>query len=594
MPKARQKEQPLWPRRRKGGTARRGSVQVQVKRGGKIEVEGRGRAARAVRHRLPAHQVEPEKRTRPPGFRFRWHLIPFCWAAEIAAAGTVAHLTGSWLLAVVGGPVTAAVAAAVAAGMPRWPRRVLYGMCAVTAAAVPAWWHAGLTPLLAVAGLLCWIALGGTWLHKYGWRPDKPPAAEPEDGVKATFAEVCEVQKWHARLGDPVKVSHGARYPIFTVGARTQMPKLIASTAVWSAAYGKPMTEVFVEQHSDMIQSHGWLNLLNTDDLETDRWWDGTGVGASGRGVLGRFAGDGVAATIPYFTPMSGPLHHGIAGVTDAGKSAALDLELAQLLTWGHCIPFVLDPQEGQSLPAWRDVAITADGADECLIMWRAINAGMLGRSRYLRSFRWTDPDGDTHKGMGFYDQSICGLPLIQCTQDEMPSLVTGTKDTAQRATEATHLISEGVHLGRKTGVRATLVAGTPSIVEFGGDRSLRSYLRGCTITCLRVDDPGDAHMFGIAADPSQIPAYFISGKRTYGLGYTRGPENRPGTPFRTIPARKATKVAASVPALPAMDEPFGAAYEASLQHSRLDSVPTPQQINGGGPSPFYTSPVNR
>jgi hypothetical protein len=65
---------------------------------------------------------------------------------------------------------------------------------------------------------------------------------------------------------------------------------------------------------------------------------------------------DGDRVTYVWCRPGSGPWHDLISGTTDSGKSRLIDLLLATSREGGqdHIVDWVLDPQNGQSLPTGR------------------------------------------------------------------------------------------------------------------------------------------------------------------------------------------------------------------------------------------------
>ena len=200
-------------------------------------------------------------------------------------------------------------------------------------------------------------------------------------------------------------------------------------------------------------------------------------------------------------------------------------------------MPVILDPQNGQSLPQWRDKVLYAAGIEECARMSRGLNAGMLDRSRRMASMTWTDEDGHKVKGMEFYDPRLSGLSVVMVITDEAPVLL-GGGGNGKLAAEMVRLEAEGGKLGRKTGKSKWEVAQVPSLSELG-DQALRSMMVGGNVVCLRTADKVSGGMVGLEADPSALPKYFPDGEATGGLGYVVSVDNRQA-PFRSdmVPRR--------------------------------------------------------
>jgi len=81
--------------------------------------------------------------------------------------------------------------------------------------------------------------------------------------------------------------------------------------------------------------------------------------------------------------PRDGTRHTLIAGCMGSGKSEYLNLLIWLALTGQiPVVPVILDPQNGQSLPQWRDKVLYAAGVDECARLSRGLTAGLMDRSR--------------------------------------------------------------------------------------------------------------------------------------------------------------------------------------------------------------------
>jgi len=77
----------------------------------------------------------------------------------------------------------------------------------------------------------------------------------------------------------------------------------------------------------------------------------------------------GRTALYRFWRLESGPPHDLISGCTDSGKSRLVDLLLCEERHSPLIVSWIIDPQGGQSLPAWRGqvdifAESAADGAD--------------------------------------------------------------------------------------------------------------------------------------------------------------------------------------------------------------------------------------
>jgi hypothetical protein len=497
---------------------------------------------------------------RTGAWRFRRHLVPFAWLAVTLAAAAVLRVTPR--------PVPyAAVTAAAACGLLVWATRHLSRFARraadlaalVTLAWLPALTAAGFARPVPALLAVTWTPFTLAWVRHYAWRPvvaqlqERTPADTSDE---ATWERLAKRRKWSGQLGPCEQIPGGRKYPILLDGAETHIGQVIAEPRAIAAAWDKPQTEAYAEPHPTGVESRGYLTILKTGTLEQVREWDGRGFGEDGIARVGRFA-DAADARIRCWVPRDGTRHGLAAGTSGAGKSALLDLLIWLALTSPvPVVPVILDPQNGQSLPQWRDKLLYAAGVDECARMLRGLHAGMMDRSSRLASMTWDD-DGHRVKGMEFYDPRLSGLPVVMPIIDEAPMLLSGAGN-AKLAQDMVRITGDGAKLYRKAGGSLWLVAQVPSLSEMG-DQAVRSLLVGGNVVCLRTGDKVSAGMVGLEADPSALPKYFPDGDATGGLGYVLSVDNRQA-PFRTdmVPRRmrrQAVEVASLEPEfLEAMD----------------------------------------
>jgi hypothetical protein len=231
-----------------------------------------------------------------------------------------------------------------------------------------------------------------------------------------------------------------------------------------------------------------------------------------------------------WYSPRYGTRHDLISGTTGSGKTALLDLYCMIALTSGCFVPVICDPQEGQSLPFWRDKCLYASGVGQVERMLRGLHAGFLDRSSYLATLPWVD-DGVKMPGMPFFDYELTGLPMPLIILDEAHMVL---KDGSRQQRAIRDAVLEMARLIRKTGGKMTLATQMPSLEDLGGKQALRDMLRGGNVWSGRTANKVAGGMLGLVKDPSEIPRFFGDGEETAGLGYMDGPDNRPDAPMRT------------------------------------------------------------
>ena len=511
---------------------------------------------------------------RSGAYRFRYQLVPVAWLAVTFAAGPGLHHYGMTRWGVIGGLAAAALIWLASRHLKGRSRALATALALATAVWVPVLAVTGTGrpwPALAVAS---WVILQAAWSHHYRWRAQEPQ--KPRHATDAEiFARLAEKNRWAAHLADCENLPGGGRrWRIVLNGAENHIGDVLAHPRKIAAAYNRAMTEAYVEPSPDGIESTGRLTLLRNGTLDAPVPWDGAGIDlATGLAVLGMFP-DRQPVHERWFAPMVGIRHTILSGADGSGKTGALDLGLAISALSGIVAPVILDPQEGQALPSWPGHVPYARGAEECLAFLEGLHDGMLARSRELAGRKWVNDQGRERTGMGFFDAALTGLPIIEVTVDEAPVLLAHPK----YGPRAVQLMGGIAKLGRKAGFRLRLAAQVPSLSELG-DQALRSMLNGGNVFCFRTGDKVSGGMVGLSADPQALPKYFRDGSLTVGLGYTSGPDNRSGTPMRTLWIRDPAEVAESADIRP-LDPLTGGHLEraagraATEQQLPLASVP--------------------
>jgi hypothetical protein len=564
-----QKEVPRWRRPKQAAPA-----QIRLSPGQQRRLVAQVSAAAGAQPTAGVVVHGPASVVARAGFRWRYHLIPGYWLAGMLAAGFGCHAARDLPLAVILGVAAAAAAVMLTRHLRPFPRHAAWAMAGLTAVWVPL--IAAFGKPAAAFTLITWLAVTQKWVRHYRWRPQQPQP-EPDLDDYAKWNALAAEQKWRGHLGPREELPGGGRrYPVQLDGIKTTISRVLSASENVAGAWHKPMTEAYAERDPHGITSRGHLTILGRETLMKPREWNGAGIDpATGLVVAGRYA-DGSPVHLKILTPRYGTRHALISGTTGSGKSALLDLICWIAITSG-IVPVILDPQEGQSLPFWRDRCLYAAGTAECMATLAGLHAGMLDRSAWLAALEWDD-EGIPMRGMPFFDRDLTGLPPVLIIFDEAHMLLTGESKLSRAIVGMTVEIGR---LGRKTGVALWLATHLPSLSELGGEQALRDMLRGGNVVSMRTANTVAAGMLGLVKDPSEIPMFFRDGKETYGLGYAAGPDNRPDAPMRTDYVPRAMR--ARVPPVPALDARFAAVMDRAMRKAVI--APVPASPGPAGPS---------
>lgn len=574
MPRRQSREVPRW---RRGKTSHTAS---QV-------ILGNRQQAAITREVLRQMRQDPDGaktgKIIPPGskvmattntFRYRRHLVPFAWIAALYGTGLLIsirpHPVGIGLAVSFTAPAAMLL---LTRHLSPFARKAARAMAGLTALWLPFLAAFGAPRILNLFIVVSWLPVLISWVHHYRFRPQPAEEIVPPGDIDR-WDRLAAKNNWKGRLGVCDDLPGGGKqWHIVLDGAETHIGQVMTDPRKIAAAWGRSITEAYVEASPDGVESKGLLTILRENTLEKSREWDGHRIDLeAGMAVVGRFP-DGKPAHERYFVPRNGVRHTIVAGADGSGKTGLLDLGLCLSATSGIIAPVILDPQEGQALPAWKDHVPYACGADECMAFLYGLHAGLLDRSRYLAGLKWTTPEGHERKGMGFFDAFMTGLPIIEITVDESPALLTDPK----LGREAGRLLADIGKRGRKAGFRLRLAVQVPSLSELGGDaQALRSMLVGGNVFCGRTGDKVSGGMVAIDADPSGLPKYFADQSPTVGLGYASGPDNRPSTPMRWEWVPDPYKVAESAPIRP-LDDRLAAAMDKAMGRTGTQlTMPSP------------------
>jgi hypothetical protein len=482
-------------------------------------------------------------------------LLPVYWvAAELALAWVAGPLGVSWQT--VG--IVALAIAATAAGFKARSRTVrawraaiavVLGGCAVAtvAAGGPDAMAAHPTLTIAVPALLGAV-LGWPWWHHLRHLPT--PTAAPAPVLVAEPADVLDplTTHWQRRWEREVvaaKVCEGTTVVQVIEprpGVTEALVRLTPGTKPGPLFKSGPDVEVALDLNEGAIgwRSTGkraWLRvvLVERSYIADGVPWTGPTY-HGGRFEVARFA-DGSPGQWILSLPNDGVRGGLVVGSTGAGKSRALGTVIANALDGGVAV-VIGDPQNGQSLPAWRDAVDYHAGVEKTLLLLRRVHAEIMRRSELLANV-----------GADAFDENdprikALGLRRLIVIVDECQLvLIPNTPIVA--------LAEQAVETMRKTGVGIVLATQLPQMKSLGGSVRVRDALVAGNALILRLSNRGSGTTIlpdDFVGDPFALPRE-IDGKTTAGMGYLRH-SNRVGMLAR-VPHLDEVAAAAAAPRIP-------------------------------------------
>ncbi|MFI7074930.1 ATP-binding protein [Micromonospora sediminicola] len=482
-------------------------------------------------------------------------LLPVYWvAAELALAWVAGPLGLSW-------QSVGIVALAIAATAAGWRARsrtvrawraaiavVLGGYAAATVAAGGADAMAAHPTLTIAVPALLGVVLGWPWWHHLRHLTPAPapapvpaagPAAEVIDPLTAHWqrrwerevvaAKVCEgttvVEVKEPRPGVTealVRLSPGTKPgPLFKSGPDVEVALDLNEGAIGWRSTGK----------------RAWLRvvLVERSYIADGVPWTGPTY-ANGRFEVARFA-DGSPGQWILSLPHDGVRGGLVVGSTGAGKSRALGTVIANALDGGVAVA-IGDPQNGQSLPAWRDAVDYHAGVEKTLLLLRRVHAEIMRRSELLAGV-----------GADAFDENdprirALGLRRLIVIVDECQLVLIPNTPIVALAEQAAETM-------RKTGVGLIFATQLPQMKSLGGSVRLRDALVAGNALILRLSNRGSGTTIlpdDFVGDPFALPRE-IDGKTTAGMGYLRH-SNRVGMLCR-VPHLNEVAAAAAAPRIP-------------------------------------------
>lgn len=252
-----------------------------------------------------------------------------------------------------------------------------------------------------------------------------------------------------------------------------------------------------------------------------------------------------------FYRRHSGPTHDLVAGTTEAGKSQFIE----SLLLIERSVPFiasvVIDPQAGQSLPAFKSMkkgtvhrtAGFGTNIVEGLFILRVVRDEMFARNVALADVGWVDVDED---GTEHEEEGVPGFDPLE-GPSSLFKLVCLTIEEAHAvlALPEAVVICEAIgKMARKCGIKLRLITQVPLLDQLGGSSTLRDMVAGGNVIVFRTANAlsgAVAFNGNLPVDPKSLPKEWeieredgtVENIGTGGLGYAAGPGAR-NVPFRT------------------------------------------------------------
>ncbi len=470
------------------------------------------------------------------GFHYRSRLAPLYAAAMLLGTGFLLHRIPAGDGMVPDGTRTTAVGIlAATAAIWWWTRRLARkdrGLRTIeqvylwsTFTAAMSWLltasFAGVRPPMPGILLLLMLTAGiPWWWHR---RIRRTPIAVPSAGgpteiweEKVSSMRGCLPGSWLTELSfiDDGRV-RGWSALINLPGGQLTTENAVSSVVRIASAYGVSPTSVVIEPMLSGEADRARLLVLQRNPLVDVQEFTGPSLDpATGWVTIGLHA-DGSDARWRLFVPGSGSCHGMIAGTTGSGKSGTGNALCTEISHSGLAVLWLADPEDGESLPDWQDnVDWFAGNIDEIRAMLQAAERVMEGRKSRRSKVRWTDSDNIQRRGKGFFDPTP-EEPLLIVYVEEGPDVLADP--------ECRRIVARIGKKGRKVGVAVILITQIPSVVELGGDVTIRSMLSSTNVLMFRTSDKMSKQMgmpADLPVDPANLPISWPDGSTTAGLGY--------------------------------------------------------------------------
>jgi hypothetical protein len=468
----------------------------------------------------------------------RW-FTQFYAAALLLLAGLVVGVQG-WQITL----YVCLGAAAVAGGIVgiAWRKGWLHFRAWYFAGALlaGAGWFAAVTRLSAAAPMpiiLGAVTLAGSIAWWVKCRRREPEVVEPsveiDDRIERFVAaapgflpagtamrDLQDVERDDDRDGEPDRLGWSCIIQL-PKGSRETWRSIAAARANLAAIWGVPEDAIEVDLTEDRVPDRARVMVLDRRNPSHEvNYYDGSWhVLKDGCYPIGVYP-DGTRSYQRLYLPKSGPVHSLFSGDSGSGKSRGMSAAITQAAMTGLCVPFVADPQGGQSIPAWAGrqgkAVWIADNEQEIRIMVDALIKLMRSRSQRLARREFLDEDGIPRVGLDYFDpEDVPELPIIDFYLDE-------AKDVLDDR-EVGDKLEKAARMFRKTGMRMTLGTQYPSIEDLGNKMGLRNQLRAGNVVSYKLGTGVGKTMVlpDWAPNPADIPEIGENGEHTKGMNFT-------------------------------------------------------------------------
>ncbi|WP_328384298.1 hypothetical protein OHQ88_34185 (plasmid) [Micromonospora zamorensis] len=379
------------------------------------------------------------------------------------------------------------------------------------------------------------VAFGAIWLWHYRIRSKGEDVALEQERI------------WEEELAYPSGPLRGAVMENLTVRGpddfdfdvvlrRQQTKHLIGAAGDIASAYGMPTYAVVAEGPRDDSNNRGHVTVARrnptSDIVEFDETW--LGVDEDGCYQFQMYP-DGQRGRLRLYGRRSGVAHALHTGDNRTGKSEGMAVSCVQGVASGLTVPFILDPQDGLSMPAWGGedgyapykASGNEDNMDLVVDLWMGLNAVAVARQGYLKLREWEPSPGRKIRGMGFYDPTM--LPELPILDIFIPE---GQRFLAVPG--MTESFENAVATWAKLGMRLNLDTQYPSAEQLGGSMALRTNLSQNVVCCRNNSkETGNMILSSHMPPPHEIPLTLVTGVTTKGLAVVQS--SAPGSMRPTI-----------------------------------------------------------